>query len=531
MPPPLRIASGCCAHETLYVDSSPEAAIAGFERPAAHSRLDAATLTGRLTSTNADELATPAQVFNNPSVFPGPLVLPDDEIAQDPEDDDPQTFKEWFKYSRGPGRQITNRRKTLYVIPPPDETDEVQSLMKGWAEPQVPRGQKVPSLPSGQLAAPMVEDLCDYLRAFYHPMEIKVFRPQYLWRSWTGNGTSSGSSTARSSKSRKGHDTYLGLEPAAPTGELFGVRYRPSLDGIAKQQLNLSDITDAMLAHIPPDAYSVVMLTHHDLYEDDEDDFCCGRAWGSSRVAIVSSFRYHPSLDRYSGIDREHMWPASHCKAYVDKLCQATTEPPRKRAKKPKPPSVPTIPVGETSPLASAVRGASQHLVPRTAEDYSQLWMSRTARTMSHEVGHCMVLDHCSFFACVMQGTANIAEDVRQPPYLCPICLQKLSNLLAPLIGKPTTPNIQMQFIQGQHEALARFCRRWPKVGMFTGLAAWMAQRLELMQSHMASQETDAEEQPSPDDAKTTPRKPPTRATRQPKSTALFAEWLDEGAD
>ena len=87
MPPPLRNAGGCCAHDTLYVDSSPEAAIAGFSRPAAHSRLEAATLTGRLTSTNADELATPAQVFNNPSVFPGPLVLPDDEIAQDPEDD------------------------------------------------------------------------------------------------------------------------------------------------------------------------------------------------------------------------------------------------------------------------------------------------------------------------------------------------------------------------------------------------------------------------------------------------------------
>uniref|UniRef100_A0A8H7K4D3 Uncharacterized protein n=1 Tax=Bionectria ochroleuca TaxID=29856 RepID=A0A8H7K4D3_BIOOC len=152
--------------------------------------------------------------------------------------------------------------------------------------------------------------------------------------------------------------------------------------------------------------------------------------------------------------------------------------------------------------------------------------MSRTARTMSHEIGHCMVLDHCSFFACVMQGTANIAEDVRQPPYLCPICLQKLSNLLAPLIGKPTTPDIQMQFIQGQHEALARFCRRWPKVGMFAGLAAWMAQRLELMQSHMASQETDSGEQPSPDDVKAAPASHP----REPLASPSPQLYLQSGS-
>lgn len=31
-------------------------------------------------------------------------------------------------------------------------------------------------------------------------------------------------------------------------------------------------------------------------------------------------------------------------------------------------------------------------------------------------------------FACAMQGTASMAEDLRQPPYLCPVCAKKVAR-------------------------------------------------------------------------------------------------------
>ena len=85
-------------------------------------------------------------------------------------------------------------------------------------------------------------------------------------------------------------------------------------------QLDLNDLTDAALSLLPPDAFSLLLTAEHDLYESIEDDFCCGRAWGSSRVAIVSSARYNPALDRLHGVDPEHVWPASHCAAFVESI-------------------------------------------------------------------------------------------------------------------------------------------------------------------------------------------------------------------
>ncbi|KNB07536.1 hypothetical protein FOXG_08666 [Fusarium oxysporum f. sp. lycopersici 4287] len=59
-------------------------------------------------------------------------------------------------------------------------------------------------------------------------------------------------------------------------------------------------------------------MVDHDMYEDGEGAYVTARAWASDGVAIVSMFRYNPSLDGLAGIDPLHRWPASHCKANVD---------------------------------------------------------------------------------------------------------------------------------------------------------------------------------------------------------------------
>lgn len=82
---------------------------------------------------------------------------------------------------------------------------------------------------------------------------------------------------------------------------------------------------------LPDDAYAMCMIIDHDMYENEDKDFCCGWTYGGSCVAVVQSARYNPSLDKEAGTDPENMWPNSHCKDFVDELCaieQVTHKPP-----------------------------------------------------------------------------------------------------------------------------------------------------------------------------------------------------------
>ncbi len=54
------------------------------------------------------------------------------------------------------------------------------------------------------------------------------------------------------------------------------------------------------------------------------------------------------------------------------------------------------------------------------------LFIIRLALTSAHELGHCFGLEHCTYYACCMQGSASLAEDARQPPYMCPVCEAKI---------------------------------------------------------------------------------------------------------
>lgn len=475
-----------CRHSDLYIDCSPHATECGFDRPSAPKRLAAATASGRVSKDA--QYATDESHFNDGETFPGPLCLPEEAVSIDPKEP-PQSFRSWLQTVRSQGVAISQQRRTIYVIPPPDTMPEVARLMSGWTTPKVPKGEETPGLPKG-LEEHSAESLCEYLRAFYHLMPVKLLEARYRWRKWD-------EPTAKGER-------RIGLETPGPLPEVFGVRYRRSPDGVAKTQVCLSDILDAMLARVPKDAHATSMIVPFDTYEDEEDDFCCGRAYGGSRISVVSSFRYHPCLDFYSGIDLEHMWPASHCKTYVDDLC-GLSQPPSNRKKGTQTSVVARSPA---SPIGASIKAAEPSIVPLTKTDYDALWFSRVARTLSHEVGHCVTLDHCVYFSCVMQGTAGMAEDVRQPPYLCPVCIEKLSyNMLRLVGGRGSEKDRQRVWVLGQHRAMKGFCRKWRNVGMFAGYEAWLDKRIE----SMVEGKREVIDLTSP-------------------SSDLFAQWLDDDA-
>lgn len=385
-------------------------------------------------------------------------------------DDDGQTLKEW--HDEEERNEVTAKRKTVYVVLPPTIPEDLEETMKDWHKPILP-GTSARDLDKWTSSSPQVSDLISYLSAFYRGMDVVQYPATFTWRTWDEKPKAKGRSKT----------TKIGLETPGKS-QVWDVRCRPSLDGRARKQVHLGDVADALLQRIPNDAHAVVMLTDHDLYEDKDDDFTVGRAWGGSRVCIVSSFRYNPALDAPAGIDRAHMWPNSHCKAFVDNECNAANEEeqarPAKRTKKSsdaafgKPPS--------NSPLGLAVQAAK--LVPKltTRDELASYWFARLAVTVSHELGHCFGFAHCPYYACVMQGVNSVRQDDQVPPYLCPVCSAKLAWELGPLLSVAgSRAEKQQVWVREQMSALKEFCRRWSHVPQFAGFEAWLGKRLEDM--------------------------------------------------
>lgn len=354
--------------------------------------------------------------------------------------------------------------------------------------------------------------LVAYLKAFYHGLEVRVLPVALTFSAWEDEPT------PKTGKSRDlGHDgnDNIGAVGLSTGHEMIRIRVRETPwrgetifpnHFLYKYQLDLNDMTDVALSLLPSDAYALLLTAEHDLYESIDDDFCCGRAWGASRVAIVSSARYNPVLDSLHGVDFALMWPASHCAAYVDSMSSVevdgsaldvrTDRTARKRAK-----ASPTKdePAAVTTPLERAVR-AHQPTTSPTASDLRSAFLLRFCRTASHELGHCFGLDHCMYRACAMQSTSSVAEDVRQPPYLCPVCESKIAWAVLTKTAHHQSSNkpaskgkgkrkvddvasdweeTELQWRKDRLMAIKDFCEEHGSG--FSGLAAWSAGILELM--------------------------------------------------
>ncbi|KAH7491616.1 hypothetical protein KRP22_002916 [Phytophthora ramorum] len=427
-----------CDHDALCLDPSSYAQRAGYTRRTLQQRVAASRPSGRAPAkSNMEE--------PDASTFPAPLLLPDDDLAWDPKYGT-QSLKSWLQE---PYRnQITDERKTVYVVPVPSVAAKVKHV-KDWCQP------KLPSQSKASAPRPDGKDVVEYLSAFYANLPVKLLtKPKLEFTSWDD-----GRPAMKRSKV-----SYIGL---AIGTQAVRIRARPSSDGIFDGQFNLEDILDAAIELLPSDAYALLLLVDHDLYEEEDNDFCCGRAYGGSRVAVVSSARYNPALDFAQQVEVKHAWPASHCRKYVDacvKNADHAAGPSRKKSKTMKK-DLPAPLRTSSSALESAVRAFSS--VPAASQSNTALWLSRFCRTASHELGHCFGMDHCVYYACSMQGSAGLSEDARQPPYLCPVDLAKMLHA--------TGANLIERY-----KALLQFCERFEgQDRLFAAFSAWLRRRIE----------------------------------------------------
>lgn len=431
-----------CSHDALQLASSPHADGVGFARLSPAQLAVAADPSACAPGSSKDQaimLDSVDSATDREACYPAPLVLPGDELSYDPSYEG-QGLRDWIKLR---GRNaITPRRKTLYVAAAPVIEDDV-AVMSRWTTPVGTATTRQKTKPK-----PLDPDnVVAYLAAFYHGLPVERYPKQFRFVSWDD-------------KPAKSTPEFVGL---AVGDSCTRIRARPTPDKRFARQLNLSDLLDALIENLPSDAYAVILLLDHDLYEDDDDDFCCGRAYGGSRVCVVSSARYRPELDKSSDIDLEHMWPASHCVSYINKACGV-----KKTKAKAK---LATTHEGgdmQLKPLRAAVEAARKALSP--VEDPYGLWLSRFVRTAAHELGHCFALDHCVWYACMMQSTTCMAEDVRQPPYLCPVCMKKVSRAILD-VNRGLKED---DYLAQRDSALVEYCEKWKGNAMFAGYGAWL---------------------------------------------------------
>lgn len=445
----------CCKHEYLsfgVMGSVP------YKAPTEEILRDALGLTEppqkktKLTKANGHgEASTGAFVLPKPDTFPAPVIVPGDLAF-----DEPSERRQTLQNCLNVRNEVTSKRRTIYVVPAPSISDEVPFL-KNSTTPDLSKLREDSST-AKFVDPPPIEHVTDYLQAFYHGLPVKQLEaPPLSFTDWTD-----GSRPKRPTRKAKVQPTpsHVGL---ATSTNVTRIRCRLSKDRLFKAQLNLNDILDVATSILPRDAYALVMLINHDLYEDEDDDFCCGRAYGRSRISLVSTARYNPVLDEVQKVTREHSWPGSHCMTWVARqytrkaLAWQYMTPAKDLAKQ--------TPTHQGSAVAAGVLAENELPLPSSSAELAALWLGRVCKTASHELGHCFGMGHCRYYACIMQGTANIAEDMRQPPYLCPVDLAKV--LTAAGASE-----------KGRYKALLDFCARWPKDRMFAAFHAWLEMRL-----------------------------------------------------
>jgi archaemetzincin len=451
-----------CQHSKLTYALSSHAESVKYKQPSLEQRIAATTPSGTLKPKVEDSNAK--RDAKSCGTFPAPLILPNDDLALDPTYP-AQSLRGWIREKDR--NKVVSEQRTIYLAAPPT-LDEDVNFVKGWTSPG---GQHS----GAKIKQPDPQHVLAYLKAFYHGLPVKMLPKTVFNFTAQVDDLADMANGKKTSPNRK----TVGLSTGTESG-CKGIRYRPTPDGLFPHQLNLDDLLDAAIWALPADAYALLLLVEHDLYEDEEDEFVCGRAYGGSRVAVISTARYHPVLDSVQGIEREHAWPASHCEEYLQScLNAASTDNRRKKTKSStKAKAVIVIDDDSTSdeledisPMQAAVSAHSAlpslEVSPSTAL-LSGLWLGRVCRTVSHELGHCFGMDHCVYYACSMQGSASIVEDARQPPYLCPVDSAKLL--------RATEGDVKERYT-----AIVKFCGEHKDVHLFAAYGAWIRARLEQM--------------------------------------------------
>ncbi len=153
-------------------------------------------------------------------------------------------------------------------------------------------------------------------------------------------------------------------------------RVHEVITGVKREQMLARDILKYIQKDMPYDAYCVIGVTMIDLYPEESWNFVFGMASLVNRCGIFSFARYHPNF-----LDTKD----------VNDTMESILELP---------------------------------------PDLLRLGLRRSFEILTHEVSHMFGIQHCIYFACLMNGSNHQKESDSRPIFLCPVCLRKLKHAI-----------------------------------------------------------------------------------------------------
>ncbi|KAI1816495.1 hypothetical protein GGS20DRAFT_537848 [Poronia punctata] len=232
--------------------------------------------------------------------FPGPLLLPNDELNWDPEYP-PQSFRSWLLTTKTRNK-VTAERRSIYVVAQPTI---VAPFMRGWEKPTKTGGgddddddDDDGGLKPRPLSAS--DAASEYIAAFYHGLPVRRFPGELHFTPWEEERKAKAKGDGGSSSSSE----FIGLA-------LYGeeetcarrIRTRTCPDGrtILGNRLTSTTSSTSQSISCPRTRTRSSCSWTTTSTRTRTTTFCCGRAYGGSRVCVVSSATYDPGLDARAG--------------------------------------------------------------------------------------------------------------------------------------------------------------------------------------------------------------------------------------
>lgn len=279
---------GSCDHRSLCFSTSSYAATTTYQQPDLHTRKAAATTKVVRRSVEIEDY--------DDSTFPAPLVLPEDDLSYDPLDP-AQSMRSWTREKHR--NKVTPKRRTVYFTGPP-KIEAGLGYIKEWSLPRVKVSGKETAIDF-----PKTEEVLAYLQAFYCGLPVKMLPlPKISYTRDVDDAPEPGIHPKTMGKQNSNNTQItksptLWLNTQSPSG-CVGIRTRATPEGSYSHQLNLNDLLDAAIDMLPNDAYALLMLVDHDIYEDDDDDFA------------VSNSQYFSISSNSLGLVRQSVWRIPH---------------------------------------------------------------------------------------------------------------------------------------------------------------------------------------------------------------------------
>ena len=198
-----------CSHSSLSFSPSPYAASTGH---AQRTRRQLKTASGLHQNDK----------YPPESTFPAPLILPGDDLAEDPKCP-AQSLRSWLGERNR--NNVTARRKTIYIADSPSTDDHQAGFMRSWTKPKL---EKRARAGNSQAESPAIADVITYLSAFYHPLPVKPLGTPLRFSKWS------------SRPSKKGSTEPAKVALCTPTEPTL-IHHRPCPDGLYSYQLDLNE--------------------------------------------------------------------------------------------------------------------------------------------------------------------------------------------------------------------------------------------------------------------------------------------------